>query len=171
MFDRVRRKKEVPEINLIPVMNLFVTLIPFLLLGAAFYHVGVIPASMPTAGSGEGGEAAVVQKVTVNLTLGNDAIELTAESPQLEPEVLEAMGARIEWNGDPEKLEALSAALGRIKKDYAESDTVIVLPRSDVQYQTVVQVLDASREMKQGDTKKEPLFPVVVLSQTLEGAG
>lgn len=174
MFDRVHQKKEVPEINLIPVMNLFVTLIPFLLLGAAFYHVGVIPASLPTAGGGGEAPEEVEVKVTVNLQLGNDEIQLTTESPQLDPEKLAEMSARIAWGGDPEKLDALSAALNRIKVQYQKSDTVVLLPEANVEYQAVVQVLDASRELSVTEgsvTRKEPLFPVVVLSQMLEGEG
>ena len=48
-FDAYRRKRAEPaDINLTPVMNLFVVLIPFLLLSAAFFHVSVIPTSLPT---------------------------------------------------------------------------------------------------------------------------
>jgi len=35
------------DINLVPIMNLFVVLIPFLLMSAAFFHISVINASVP----------------------------------------------------------------------------------------------------------------------------
>jgi hypothetical protein len=38
---RLRRPK-VEDLNLIPLMNLFVTMIPLLLLTAAFYHIGMV---------------------------------------------------------------------------------------------------------------------------------
>ena len=49
MFDRYRRTvEETQDLDLLPVMNLFMVLIPFLLMGAAFFHIGVIPASLPS---------------------------------------------------------------------------------------------------------------------------
>ena len=41
-----KARREAEEVNLLPVMNLMVTLIPFLLLGAAFYKLGNIPTSI-----------------------------------------------------------------------------------------------------------------------------
>ena len=49
MFEEWRQAKEEDhDLNLIPVMNLFMVLIPFLLMGAAFFHMAVIPTSTPS---------------------------------------------------------------------------------------------------------------------------
>jgi hypothetical protein len=45
-----RFKKELPELNLIPVMNLVTILIPFLLLSVEFVHLAVIDSSLPAIG-------------------------------------------------------------------------------------------------------------------------
>jgi hypothetical protein len=45
-----RFSKELPELNLIPVMNLVTILIPFLLLSVEFVHLAVIDSSLPAIG-------------------------------------------------------------------------------------------------------------------------
>ena len=45
-----RFSKKMPELNLIPVMNLVTILIPFLLLSVEFVHLAVIDSSLPAIG-------------------------------------------------------------------------------------------------------------------------
>ncbi|MFW5812197.1 MAG: ExbD/TolR family protein, partial [Alkalispirochaetaceae bacterium] len=69
MFDRWKQAREEPsELNLIPIMNLMMVLIPFLLLGAAFYHLGSIPTTLPTHRP-EGGDPPENSDVVVTLSL------------------------------------------------------------------------------------------------------
>ncbi len=51
---RSRRKKRAEELDLLPVMNLFCVIIPFLLFSASFLEITVIEMS-PTEGIGQGG--------------------------------------------------------------------------------------------------------------------
>ena len=148
-------------------MNLFVVLIPFLLMSAAFFHVAVIPTSLPSHGASEGGEEADdAGRVTVNLYVAEAAISVSATSPSLDEEALEQLSHTILSDGGAYDLDRLGAVLADIKADYDRSDTVVVLPEAEVSYRDVVRVLDAAREVTRGGSTV-PLFPVVVLSRKL----
>lgn len=168
IFSRYQNAREVAEVNLIPVMNLFVTLIPFLLLAAAFYHVSVIPTSLPSQTDGTSDTAADNVSVTVNLLVEERKIRLTASSATLDEETLSGLSLEIKKKNGKFDLALLTSALVEIKKRYKKSDTVIVLPSDEVLYEDIVRILDTSRERRiqiKGKEKSEPLFPVVVLSR------
>lgn len=168
IFSRYQNAREVAEVNLIPVMNLFVTLIPFLLLAAAFYHVSVIPTSLPSQTDGTSDTAADNVSVTVNLLVEKRKIRLTASSATLDEETLSGLTLEINKKNGKFDLALLTSALVEIKNRYKKSDTVIVLPADDIPYEDIVLILDTSRErrMKSGGKEKSvPLFPVVVLSR------
>ncbi len=168
-FSRYRSAREDVEVNLIPVMNLFVTLIPFLLLAAAFYHVGVIPTSLPSQTDGESDVAADVKSVTINLVIEQEKIIMSASNSALSEETLAALSSTIKRKAEGYDLDVLNKALQAIKKKYKESDTIIVLPGDDVKYQDVVLVLDSARNLPKDEVKPAgtdgALFPVVVLSR------
>jgi biopolymer transport protein ExbD len=171
-FANYRRAREEVDVNLIPVMNLFVTLIPFLLLGAAFFTVGVIPTSLPSQTDESSDIAADLKSVTVNLHMSSDQLQISASSAVLPPEALEALAMTVPRTDKGYDLDLVSMALYAIKREYERSDTVIVLPDEYVQFQDVVMVLDAAREitLNEGTDSEvlEPLFPVVVLSRMVK---
>ncbi len=168
-FSRFRAAREEVGVNLIPVMNLFVTLIPFLLLAAAFYHVGVIPTSLPSQTDETSDIAADPKSVTINLLIEPELIQISASSAVLGEEALAALSAELKKTPQGFDLDMLAKALYEIKRRFDKSDTVIVLPTDRVPYQDVIQILDRTREYTLNpDTpqeKKVPLFPVVVLSR------
>ncbi|MCP4606116.1 MAG: hypothetical protein GY847_37325 [Proteobacteria bacterium] len=169
LFSRYRRVREDIDVNLIPVMNLFVTLIPFLLLAAAFYHVGVIPTSLPSQSDETSDIADDRQAVTVNILIEPERIQLSASNAQLDEETLAALSLNIKRTDKGFDLKVLGKALHEIKLMYDKSDTVIVLPSDNVEYQDVVTILDVAREITfNRGTAEEiriPLFPIVVLSR------
>ncbi len=168
-FSRFRNAREELEVNLIPVMNLFVTLIPFLLLAAAFYHVGVIPTSLPAQTDGTSDIAADARSLTVNLLIEPEKIQLSVSNSVLDEATLAALSLTLERTDKGFDLILLGEALHQIKLNYDKSDTVIVLPTDNVQYKDVVRILDTAREISiNRGTPEEvriPLFPVVVLSR------
>lgn len=170
-FDRWRKAKEdAVEINVIPVMNLFMVLIPFLLLGATFFHIGVIPTSTPTLSPSESDVPKTPTTVAVNLEITEEVLRISASSTSLEPDALDTLKA--EWpkkNGEYQ-VQALQKALIDIKSKYPESNTLTVLPFEDLNYQVLVSVLDVTRNRKvgvdeKGDPKIEDIFPVTIFSR------
>jgi len=99
MLDRWRdaRADKDQELDLIPVMNLMVTLIPFLLLGAAFYHLGVIPTSLPNNVSAS--DSPPPTEIKVSMILAITSTEMTVSGSVTGP--------------DPDENEAIKATLAK----------------------------------------------------------
>lgn len=171
MFNRWHRAlDESADLELIPVMNLFMVLIPFLLMGAAFYHVGAISTSLPTHTPDDSDVPKTPATVTVNLVIAPAELQMTASSTSLDDEQLQALGASWSKKDGKHDTRALQNQLRTIKERYPQSNTLIVLPHPDLDYQSLVGVLDAAREYKaepdaKGDPKFADLFPVVVFSK------
>lgn len=177
MFDRWQQAVDEPQdLNIIPVMNLFMVLIPFLLMGAAFLHIGVIPTSTPRHNPAESDVPKTPTTVSANLRITADALSLTFSSTSMTPEELEAISA--EWPKEDGKydVEALKAHLIDIKEKYPKSTTITILPHDELGYQELVGVLDATRERQvgikpDGDPKMAELFPVTVFSRLITAKG
>ena len=168
-----RSRREAEEVNLLPVMNLMVTLIPFLLLGAAFYQLGNIPVSIPENVPASEAKPPSDIKVTMNCMIELDKIVLTGTGAGLDEAAADALGAIIVHKKGKPDLEAVTAHLAAIKKTYPKSDTAMFLPSEQVEYQTLVTVLDATRtktlpgKTADGEPRVASLFPVTVFSMKL----
>lgn len=176
MFDRYHRTvEETQDLDLLPVMNLFMVLIPFLLMGAAFFHIGAIPVSLPNHTPSESDTPTTDTTVTLNMTIDTDKLALSASSSGVDPDTLETLGLELPMGASAGgvDLKKLQAHLRRVKAGYPKSDTVIVLPHADLNYAQLVAILDASREFEagrddKGDPRYAPLFPKVVFSRLLK---
>ena len=181
MFDKWKRAADEPaDLDLIPVMNLFMVLIPFLLLGAAFVHMGVIPTSTPTrkkkAEAKKKKKDEEPKSVMAQLVLTPEEMRLTFSAAGVPDETLDGLAGSWKISEDDYPLEELRDKLRAAKEKYPESNTVTVVPHEEFQYQQLVSILDATREekvgtKKNGDPKYEPLFPVTVFSKFPAPAG
>ncbi|MFZ1986871.1 MAG: biopolymer transporter ExbD, partial [Desulfatitalea sp.] len=79
--------EEDTELNLIPIMNVFMVMIPFLLMFATFFHLKAINTSIPVHGVAsadtENKPAKEAIKITVVLELKEREIRISALSSQL----------------------------------------------------------------------------------------
>jgi len=161
--------------NLIPIMNLFTALIPFLLMSAVFYQLSMIPVSVPVASStGDPDVTELETKVTLSIRIHADRYELSASSatvPEAELAKLTAVVPRTQGDSKEAILAEVSRAAYRIKGTYDASDTVIVVPSDDTPYEVIVDTLDAVRELRiqrDGARAYVSLFPRVVLSSEVQ---
>ena len=163
-----RRPKSEPEdLNLIPLMNLFVTMIPLLLMSAAFYHIGMVSVSVPTISEGESDAPTGKTEVTANVRMTARGYNLTTSSATLSPEQLKPFDAFIPKRAGKFDTAALSAALERIKRKYEQSKTMMLIPEQDAKYDDMVRTMDAARKMSLesgGTRRKVPLFDTVVIT-------
>jgi biopolymer transport protein ExbD len=168
MFERLAaaRQKQA-ELDLLPVMNLFIVLIPFLLAAAAFYEVGVIATSVPQAATGMTDVERRTEAITLSVIIDADHVALEARNEALDPTALAGFAADLPAAGGAHDLAAVQAAAVRIKDAYPKSDTAIVLPAPTVRYDQLVRILDALREQDLGREQTRPLFPVTVFSKRL----
>jgi biopolymer transport protein ExbD len=135
---RVRRlRKHAAHLEITAFINLIVVLVPFLLSTAVFTRLSVLDVSLPA------------QNSTVE--------QLKAEDLKLEivirPESLEVgdriggLIQRIPNAGTAHDVKALSALMVQIKARFPDQTDATLLAEPDTPYDTLVQVMDAMREM------------------------
>ena len=164
-FSKLRRRQDMDdEINMVPIMNMFMVLIPFLLMSASFFHIKAINTSVPVLAEGGGEDAAEKQiAVTIVVKLETNGIRTSALSQDLSERDLAALDDEFSFNSDDEiTYAAFSEYLQSIKKRYPKSDTLILIPEDDILYDTIIQTMDVARK-----TDENTLFPNVVLSASL----
>ncbi len=121
-------------LNLTPMMDILTVLVVFLLITAVFLRITIMELSIPTAG---GGAAA-----------GNPnfSIEVIVRSSGLQIANGRTVEASIPKKDDQYDIELLSKALVRIKQQYPEKEDATVLMEPKIQYDSLIQVMDAVRE-------------------------
>jgi biopolymer transport protein ExbD len=167
MLSRKRRHATAgdDELELVPVMNMFLVLIPFLLLSASFYHIKAINTSVPVLAATSTSKSSKVPpksdaKITVIVELKEKSMVLTATCDTLSYNELVKLETEIPVkNQDIFPMDKLSQHLLYIKDKYPKSDTVILVPAQDVAYGTIIQTMDTARSNNNAE-----LFPNVVLS-------
>lgn len=154
------------EIEMVPIMNMFLVLIPFLLLSASFFHIKAINTSVPVLSAPASGEVDDSKpkksdiKVTVIVELKEKYINISAMSDELKYKELMRLGSRLKFKKeDGYPMDALAEHMKYVKGIYPKSDTVILVPTDDVEYGTIIQTMDNIRSFESIE-----LFPNVVLS-------
>lgn len=166
------RTNEPEDLNLIPLMNLFVTMIPLLLLTAAFYHIGMVSVSVPTQGTPDESSVETSKRaVTVSVRMTKRGYSVTASNDTLSEQELKALDAFVPKTAGKYDNKMLTAVLERIKRKYNESDTMMLVPTKQVKYDDMVKAMDAARNMIvpfKGRKRKIGLFPVVVVTTMVQ---
>jgi biopolymer transport protein ExbD len=159
---RKAKTEEDVEVNMVPIMNMFLVLIPFLLMSASFFHIKVIKTSAPVQGEVMLNDVKEKdKKVTVIAEIKKNRIQLSANSDSVLFEEIKKWEHQIK-NGQQQsyRFDQLTLYLQEIKQSYPSSDTVIIVPDQDVEYDTIIQAMDAARYSQSSPA----LFPNVVLS-------
>ncbi len=150
------------DLNLAPLLSLFVALIPMLLLTAMFQQVGIINLYLPTL------EEALLQEEQEDP--GNDftlavAVTTTEISLMRDEEVL--LTEKIEDGVEFAKLtEKLTQKLSELKKEVPDKKDVVLLLDSQIRYEMIIEIMDAVRV--KGD---EELFPDISLADRIVKEG
>ncbi|MDD2580929.1 MAG: biopolymer transporter ExbD [Desulfuromonadaceae bacterium] len=134
-----RRKKEPLEmdimelLNLTPMMDVFTVLVVFLLITAVFTSITVMDLNVPT-----GAGAAASNKP-------NFAIEVIVRKSGLEIANGTSVEAAIPKKDNKYDLKKLSEMLIRLKAQYPQKEDATVLMEPKIEYDYLVQVMDAVR--------------------------
>ena len=161
---RVRRlRKEPAALEVTAFINLIVVLVPFLLSTAVFTRLAVLELTLPAQNT-------VLEK----LQLDNLQLEIV-----LRPDAIE-VGDRI--GGLIQRLPntatgydtaSLNALLHQVKARFPDQKAASVLAQPDTPYQTLVQVMDATREgrtVNGKDVVRAELFPVISIGDAPQKA-
>ncbi len=172
---RKARDQEV-ELNLTPIMNLFVAMIPFLLMCASFFSVSVINASVPVeSAEGDSDIAKGEDKVTLAVEVRRGTgYKVSLQSDTLGEATLDPLETELPNKGVKFDFEGLADYADFLKQKYPKSDTAMVLPEREIFFEDIVGTMDALREkvtMEGKDEVHTVLFPSIVLSGVGAGDG
>ncbi len=158
------------ELNMTPVMNLMVCMIPLLLSTAQLIKIGVIDLNLPpavgTSVSQLEAPKEIQKKLDLAITITNQGFYISSSLAVLKS--LDGQGPTIPLTSDNKyDFEALSKKLFEIKKQaigsFSDTENIIIMAEPDIQYQLLVDTMDAARSIQIGE-RSYTLFPEVSLA-------
>ena len=163
-----RRKKRVQSfnnVNLTPLLDFIVAVIPVLLLSVTFFDYVTLDASLP----------AFVSSEDQNLVNNDEKFSLTVAITD-DGFVVGGQGAFLKVSGETTikkfasgeyDYSSLNNKMFEIKKHFLKEWTVIIIPQSDTKFETLINTMDATREHllvnSSGEMKRDTMFPNVVI--------
>ena len=170
------------DVDLTPIMCLFIILVPLLLLSAVFERLASLEVSLPAASTLE--ETSKADKgptgiVELRLLIGEKALVLEAtlshDPSGKEKDTYEDIRYEIPVKGEAFDLEALRQRLISLKAAYPKQEEIVFVVDDKVSYDMIVHTMDTCREQiyaEDGERKSRPLFPSIALSEAfVEGSG
>ena len=127
-----RRALKPSGLLLVPMIDIFTVLVTFLLMTAVFARITILDLDLPSADTGKPAPPEFRLEVIVR----KDGLELTNGTARI------AMVPNVDGAYDLKTLSELAVSL---KRDYPETDSASVLLEPDVEYNNLVQVMDAIR--------------------------
>jgi biopolymer transport protein ExbD len=147
---RRRGREETPGLDITTFLNLMVVLIPFLLISAVFSRVTIMELSVPTSAGGSVSN------------MPNFAIEVIVRKKGLEIANGSSVEAAIPKKDDQYNMQMLYEILKRLKARYPEKDDATVLMEPDIEYDHLIQIMDAVRgaevQMEGSEEVKKMVF-------------
>lgn len=131
------RRREEADVNITAVMNIFLILIPFLLLTAVFVRIAVLELTLPSAGRQHTVAAENRQIVLNTLSISGAGFQLS--SPYMNHRALSRVSGEFDYDG-------LISQLQATKAQYPMSEDIIIRPDADILYDVIIQVMDRCRE-------------------------
>ena len=126
------------DLNLAPLLSLFVALIPMLLITAIFQEVGIINLYLPTAEETvmEDTDRDAGSEFTLAVTITPTELSLRKDDQVLYKDSI----------GEEMNLEGLTARLVELKGSSPGKRDIVLLLDGSILYQTIINVMDSVRE-------------------------
>lgn len=124
---------EPPELDVTTFLNLMVVLVPFLLITAVFSRITIMELDLPSGASGNVNKP----KVTVEVIIRTRGLEIANGR-----NVVASISKK---SGEDYDLQGLSGVLQKIKKNYPDVSEATILIEEDIQYDTMIRVMDVVR--------------------------
>jgi biopolymer transport protein ExbD len=163
---RRRQNQETAELNITAFMNLMVILVPFLLITAVFSRLAILELNLP----GSSTEPVDPQEQTFQLEVivRTDKIEVGDRNQGL-------LGVYPNTADGEYDYDALSEKLSELKKRYPAKTDASILLEQDIEYDTLVQVMDRVRVEQEAvglSIVQSDLFPDISIGDApvVEGA-
>jgi biopolymer transport protein ExbD len=142
-----RRKRKQAELLLVPMIDIFTVLVTFLLMTAVFSRITIIDLDLPSAR----GAAVTEPAFRLEVILREEGLEVTNGQDRI------AALPKVQGEYD---LKALSELALTLKREHPDVDDASVLLEPDVDYDSLIQVMDAIRSKEVAEAS--PSQPVRV---------
>lgn len=149
-----RIRRHTAELDVTAFINLIVVLVPFLLSTAVFTRLSVIDLSLP-AKSSSAVEQLKVNDLKLEIVLRPDALEVGDRIGGLIQRIPNSAAGVYD-------LATLSLLMQQIKAKFPDTAAATLLAQPNTSYDTLIQLMDAVREVPAGHAAKSkpvPLFP------------
>jgi len=182
---RIRRRDltgalEPSEVDLTPLMCLFIILVPMLLITAVFERLSSLKVNLPPASTLETTDPTVKEPtgvVELRLTFLEEGLALEgtlSHDPEgRQKEVYEDFSYPIPLREGQYDLPELQRTLLSLKAQYPRHENIVFLVDDRILYDLIVQAMDTCREenvLEEGERKSRPLFPNISLSEAFDEA-
>ena len=154
---RLRRQRtrgqEPAELNITAFMNLMVILVPFLLITAVFSRMAILQLNIPASSSTP---ASAEESMQLEVVVRRDAIEVGDQRGGLIRSIAN--------NAEGYDIAALNQLMQEVKARYPDKKDASVLLEPDVDYDTLIQIMDAVRVARieqDGVAVQAELFPEI----------
>ena len=182
---------KIEDLNLVPIMNLVVCLIPIVLVGATLVKIGVINVNAPKFGMGAATPDESDEKpLNLTVAIGEDGIRLSATGADINTLLGVAVdptadpttqGPLVQKKGETYDWPALYNNLVKIKDQFPNETVVNMAADARIEFKHVVAAMDSMRyrleknaydglegfrtaSIKSADGKQELLWPDVVFA-------
>jgi biopolymer transport protein ExbD len=130
---KARRVRKPSELLLVPMIDIFTVLVTFLLMTAVFSRITILELELPSAA---GGPTVPEPEFRLEVILRSEGFELTNGTSVI---------ADVPKVGGEYDLAALSQLAQSLKRDHPDVDDASILLEPKVEYDDLIQVMDAIR--------------------------
>ena len=160
-----RHNHDTAELNITAFMNLMVILVPFLLMTAVFSRLAILELNLP--GSSTENVEPQEQVFQLEIIVRKNKLEIGDRNQGL-------LGIYPNSEDGAYDYDALSNKLSELKDRYPEKTEASILLESDIEYNTLVQVMDRVRveeEVVEDSIIRNDLFPDISIGDAPVSAG
>ena len=159
--NKMKVDERIEDLNLVPIMNLVVCLIPMVLVGMSLVKIGVINVNAPRFGMGQAEPSDDEEKpLGLTIAIGQDGFRLTATGADINTELGETPaapagdaaagmppqpGVFIPKNGDVYNYSELYNKLVVLKDNHADETIVNLTADAKIPFKFVIKVMDSMR--------------------------
>ncbi|HEX7028409.1 MAG TPA: biopolymer transporter ExbD [Gammaproteobacteria bacterium] len=147
-------RKDPPELDITTFLNLMVVLVPFLLITAVFSRITILQLDLP---QGAGADSGDDKKITIEVIVRDNGIDIGDGS-----QIVTRFPKTEDGFYD---ITAMTSLLREIKRNFPNKLDAIVLMEPDLEYEILVQIMDAVSGAEvpdaNGEIQKVELFPQI----------
>ena len=162
------------QINIMPLMNIIMLLIPFLIMSTEFIRLSVVDTTLPAFSNNEQVKPPTVHKkatLQLHLTVTQSGCTLITQNKRiptgcdLRPTATPTPSKpTLPRSGKKLPFKELGACLQKIKALFPKEKRVVLLSKQSIPYNTIIATMDTCKGYRRMDRGDKPLFPDIVIS-------